>query len=161
MHRSGMSGINPIKIQGDEMNHKIGLRVDIKIGIALLLGANFSMPAKATEVFRCGSQFSDLPCSNTASATQVDDTRSRAQQRQSQEATQHHQVAAQHLQGQRQRDEGLARDAQRLAHVAPPPPPVQAKAPAPVLRPRKHHGPNTPHFTARSADAASQSSKKK
>ena len=159
-----MSGINPIKIQGDEMNHKIGLRVDIKIGlkigIALLLGANFLMLAKATEVFRCGSQFSDLPCSNTASATQVDDARSRAQQRQSQEATQHHQVAAQHLQGQRLSDEARARDTQRLASVAPPPPKPQAK-PVPAWTPRRRHGPPSPYFTARDADAATQSSKKK
>ena len=143
------------------MNRKFGLRMGVKICFALLLGASFTASARATEVFRCNNQFSDLPCANTTSATQVEDTRSRAQQRQSQETTQHHLVAAQSLQGQRLRDEGAVRDAQRLASLAPPPPSVQTKAPTPVLRPRKHHGPNTPHFTARSADAASQSSKKK
>lgn len=129
--------------------------------IALLLIAWIHQSVWSTEVFRCGSQFSDLPCSHSASATQIDDTRTRAQQRQGQEATQQQQAAAQSLQGQRLRHDQAARDAQRLASLAPQTPqaPSQAEAPVPVLRARKHHGPPTAHFTARSADAAPQSKK--
>ena len=130
-----------------------------KIGIALLLGANFYLLAEATEVFRCGNEFSDLPCNPGASTKQVDDARSRAQLQQSQATNQRSQVAAQSLQAQRLSDEAKARDAQRLASVAPAPPKPQAK-PAPAWTPRKRHGPPSPYFTARDADAAQHTKKK-
>ena len=130
-----------------------------KIGVALLLGANFFVLAKATEVFRCGNEFSDLPCNPGAPAKQVDDARSRAQLQQSQATNQRSQVAAQSLQAQRLSEEAKARDAQRLASVAPAPPKPQAK-PAPAWTPRRRHGPPSPYFTARDADAAQQTKKK-
>jgi hypothetical protein len=131
-----------------------------KIGIALLLGANFLLLARSTEVFRCGNEFSDLPCNQGAPTKQVDDARSRAQQQQSQAANQRSQAAAQSLQAQRLSEEAQARDAQRLASVAPPPPKPQAK-PAPAWTPRKRHGQPSPHFTARGPDAAKPEAAKK
>lgn len=131
-----------------------------KIGIALLLGANFFVLARAAEVFRCGNEFSDLPCNQGAPAKQVDDARSRAQLKQSQANNQRSQVAAQSLQSQRLSEEAQARDAQRLASVAPPPPKPHAKS-APAWAPRRRHGPPSPHFTARGPDAPKPEAAKK
>ena len=129
--------------------------------LALLLIAGWPFIAGATEVFRCGSSFSDLPCPNAPLRTEVSDARSREQQAQSRHAAQQDRLAAQSLQEQRHQEELRAREAQRLAGVMPPPPKPQAKTPAPAWPPRRRYGPPSPYFTARDADAAQQAAKKK
>jgi hypothetical protein len=132
----------------------------LKQGLALLLIAGAHESIWSTEVFRCGNSFGDLPCTKVSTSTDYTDARTRSQQTQSLQATQHDRLASQNLNDQRLKDEASSRDAQRLAGVVPPPPKPQAKTPGPAWPPRRRLGPPSPYFTARDADAAQQTKKK-
>lgn len=135
--------------------------------LAILLIASNSQVIKASEVYRCGNHFGDMPCPGSA----VVDSATPHPQPHIQPHPQPHTpnrnsiaqrdaAAAQTLHQQRLSEERAALDAQRLAGIAPPAPPV-AKPVTPALPQRRRHGPPSPYFTARDADAAHQPATRK